>query len=71
MELGNVQVAGPQLRRAKVGKRDRPLVVVDAARKAYFGDPVRQNRYFESFALVRAARDAIVNRLCVEGSHDT
>jgi Methyltransferase domain len=38
------------------------LVVVDSARAAYFAGPVRQRRYYESFALLREARDALATR---------
>jgi hypothetical protein len=44
------------------------LVVVDAARKAYFSGAVRQDRYFEAFELIRASRDAAVEQRRVDGS---
>jgi hypothetical protein len=47
------------------------LVVVDAARKAYFGGSVRQERYFETFELVRAGRDATLQRRFVDESKGT
>jgi hypothetical protein len=38
------------------------LVVTDSARGAYFAPGVRQGRYYETFELVREARDALVAR---------
>lgn len=42
------------------------LVVVDARRTAYFGEPVRQHRHYEAFSLFREARDAVVQRESLE-----
>jgi hypothetical protein len=47
------------------------LVVVDAARRAYFSGSIRQDRYFETFELVRASRDTIIQRRFVDGSKAT
>jgi len=38
------------------------LVIVDATRKAYFGVPARQTRYYELGSLLSALRDSIVER---------
>ena len=38
------------------------LVVLDSARPAYFSGPVRQQRYYEAFSLLREARDGAVAR---------
>jgi Methyltransferase domain len=38
------------------------LVVVDARRKAYFSEPIRQSRYYEMFPLMSAIRDLVLEQ---------
>jgi Methyltransferase domain len=44
------------------------LVLVDAARLAYFSSPVRQDRYYETYDLLRHARDLVVSREAANGN---